>query len=537
MKKRVFSLFVFLIMLFMVGCSNDTPDPIDPTNNEDGKIVLTFVSDSIVEKSVEYTNNLEEYVPVKEGFDFVCWTIDGQDIDWDSFEKTLSIFYQKSIATEISLSARWKRHEYTINLNVNGGEELEPLKVEYKKSVSALPVPTKPDYTFLGWYSDEALTTEFDVTTSVEKDFTIYAKWIESQFKITYDTDGGTSVDPTIIDYNTALTSLPVVEKTGYIFKGWYSDKEMTKEYDLSTLIDKNITIYAKWEIIKLTVKYMQSSFPDATVDYGTGIANLPVATKEDHEFKGWYYDQALENQYKAGDPITENLTLYPKFSKLTYTVKFETNGGAELEDADIIRDTKLGNITTTRIGYRFKGWFKDSGLTVPFGFSDIVSENMTLYAGWEAIEYTITLNYCSPNSELTINNMLDEPIIAKYGNTLTIATPSISGYKFEGWYTSTSYTTKWTDEDTVNKSMTLYAKWSVITYTIQFETFVGIAVKDVVVKAGEKATRPANPTRSGYVFRGWFTDSSCTDGNQWDWNTVVTKDMTLYAKWQASLG
>ena len=307
---------------------------------------------------------------------------------------------------------------------------------------------------------------------------------------------------------------------------------------------NEDVTIYAKWEIIKLTVKFLQSDLADITVDYGSPISNLPVLTKDDHEFKGWYYDQALENKYVEGTPVTENISLYPKFSKLTFLVRFETNGGAPLEDMEIIRDTKLGNVTTTRLGYRFKGWYSDSNLSVPFGFNDIVSSNMVLYAGWEALEYEVTLNYCAPtyvdeNGELKPFDIVNEENTktVAYGSKLVIKTPSIKGYKFDGWYTSSTYKTPWNMDDPVTKSMTLYAKWSIVTCTIEFETFVGTAVKDIVVNLGEKATRPANPTRTGYTFRGWFTDRNCTDGNQWDWNTPVTKDMTLYAKWQENIG
>lgn len=553
MKKRIFGLLLLIVAIMFFGCG-EKPDPDDPVIIDKlGVITLNFVSDSVVERTVEYSNNFEAYTPAKEGFDFVCWTIDGEDIDWNSFEKSLSIFNQKSLATEITLVAKWTRHVFHISYEVNGGVELEPSGVEYKKSIETLPTPVKENYTFLGWYTDEEFTTPYDLTTSVESDFTLYAKWIDSFFTIKFDTDGGTEVEDVVVGYNTKLTAFPEVEKTGYVFKGWYSDSEFKNEYKLDTVVDKEYTIYAKWEIIKLTVKFLQSTFEDVVVDYGSGISNLPQPTKDEHTFRGWFKDQALENEYVANAPITENLTLYPKFSKNSYIVKFVTNGGSTIKDTEIICNTKLGNIISTRLGYRFTGWFKDSGLTTPFGFEDIVTSDMTLYAGWEALTYTVVLNYVAPTKEdelqgiitLDVNNT-DTDKVVSYGEKLTIKVPTVVGFKFDGWYTyydssNGEYRGEWNlSEDTVTKNMTLYAKWSIQTYTITLNYMDGKqppTIRTITVNAGERAQRPSEPTLNGFKFVGWYDGASYTTSNKWDWETPVTSDIILYAGWQEKIG
>ena len=553
MKKRIFGLLLLIVAIMFFGCG-EKPDPDDPVIIDKlGVITLNFVSDSVVERTVEYSNNFEAYTPAKEGFDFVCWTIDGEDIDWNSFEKSLSIFNQKSLATEITLVAKWTRHVFHISYEVNGGVELEPSGVEYKKSIETLPTPVKENYTFLGWYTDEEFTTPYDLTTSVESDFTLYAKWVDSFFTIKFDTDGGTEVEDVVVGYNTKLTAFPEVEKTGYVFKGWYSDSEFKNEYKLDTVVDKEYTIYAKWEIIKLTVKFLQSTFEDVVVDYGSGISNLPQPTKDEHTFRGWFKDQALENEYVANAPITENLTLYPKFSKNSYIVKFVTNGGSTINDTEIICNTKLGNIISTRLGYRFTGWFKDSGLTTPFGFEDIVTSDMTLYAGWDALTYTVVLNYVAPTKEdelqgiitLDVNNT-DTDKVVNYGEKITIKVPTVVGFKFDGWYTyydssNGEYRGPWNlSEDIVTKNMTLYAKWSIQTYTITLNYMDGKqppTVRTITVNAGERAQRPSEPTLNGFKFVGWYDGPSYTTSNKWDWETPVTSNIILYAGWQEKIG
>ena len=66
--------------------------------------------------------------------------------------------------------------------------------------------------------------------------------------------------------------------------------------------------------------------------------------------------------------------------------------------------------------------------------------------------------------------------------------------------------------------------------YTVKFDTLGGSEIDSVKVNSGGKLTKPADPTREGYTFEGWFTDKECTTA--YDFDTKVTKSFTLYAKW-----
>ena len=114
-------------------------------------------------------------------------------------------------------------------------------------------------------------------------------------------------------------------------------------------------------------------------------------------------------------------------------------------------------------------------------------------------------------------------------------AAPTKEGYRFGGWYYDNSGSkAKWNfDTDTVTRAMTLTAKW-VRTYTVTFETSGGSAVDPVTVDAVSSVTKPADPTKSGYTFGGWYKDSTLQ--TPWDFaNDTVTADTTLYAKWTAN--
>ena len=123
--------------------------------------------------------------------------------------------------------------------------------------------------------------------------------------------------------------------------------------------------------------------------------------------------------------------------------------------------------------------------------------------------------------------------IVAK-GSKLTEPALTKEGYRFSGWYydNNGSEATWNFDTDTVTRTMTLKAKW-VQTHTVTFETNGGSAVNAVTVDHNDIVVKPADPTKSGYTFAGWYKES--TYENPYDFNDAVTDNLTLYAKWTAN--
>ena len=68
--------------------------------------------------------------------------------------------------------------------------------------------------------------------------------------------------------------------------------------------------------------------------------------------------------------------------------------------------------------------------------------------------------------------------------------------------------------------------------YTVTFDTKGAVEISSQTVNEGEKATKPADPSKAGYEFAGWYTDEGCSAGNEYVFNTPVTADITIYAKW-----
>ena len=112
---------------------------------------------------------------------------------------------------------------------------------------------------------------------------------------------------------------------------------------------------------------------------------------------------------------------------------------------------------------------------------------------------------------------------------------PTREDYIFSGWYKDAEHTAAWDfDKDVVNGDITLYARWSEIAetvYTVTFDMDGGNEIEPVSVKADETVTEPANPVKIGYKFGGWYSDTE--KQSEYDFNTPVTDNITIYAKWE----
>ncbi len=130
----------------------------------------------------------------------------------------------------------------------------------------------------------------------------------------------------------------------------------------------------------------------------------------------------------------------------------------------------------------------------------------------------TVTFNY-NNGDNVTTSDYEKDDLVIKPTNPIKI------GYSFKGWYSDESCTTAWDFEnDVVTENMNLYAKW------VQIYT-VSINGTDTDVEKGAKIVKPTDPTKTGYVFKGWYKEEACTTAWNFE-NDVVNSNTTLYIKW-----
>ncbi len=217
------------------------------------------------------------------------------------------------------------------------------------------------------------------------------------------------------------------------------------------------------------------------------------------------------------------------------YKVSFDKNGGnGTTNDIEVLYGGVYGQLPTpTRTGYTFDGWYTavTGGSKVTATTTVTETTAHTLHAHWTANTYTVTYN----KNGGTITNE-SKYTSYTYGTGLTLPTPTRTGYRFGGWYTSSGLTgtaaTSISSTATGNK--TYYAKWTANTYTVTYNKNSGTITNESKYTSytyGTGLTLPT-PIRTGYTFGGWYTSSGLTGTAATSISSTTTGNKTYYAKW-----
>ncbi|TLS48216.1 hypothetical protein FE782_31920, partial [Paenibacillus antri] len=438
---------------------------------------------------------------------------------------------------------------------------------------TGVPVPgntgglAKLGHTFAGWNTAaDGSGTDYaagGTLTIGAADVTLYAKWTVNQYAVNFESNGGSPVESQSISYGRTAAEPAEPTKTGYTFAEWHTDADLTAAFDFAAPIGAaDITLYAKWTINSYTVTYDGNGSDGGTVptesshDYNTSVTvpgNPGGLTKTGHTFAGW--NTAADGngtQYATSDTFTigaADVTLYAKWTINSYAVTYEGNGatsGDVPEDSSHAYNTDAtapgnpGGLAKT--GHTFAGWNTAAdGSGTNYAESDMFTvgaADVTLYAKWTINSYAVkyegngaTSGDVPEDSSHVYNTDVTVP-----GNPGGLAK---TGHSFEGWSTEANGSgTNYAEADTFTISasnVTLYAKWTINQYTVNFESNGGSPVDGVTVHYGSAAVKPTDPTKTGYAFAGWYTDRDALS-QAFDFAVPIgAADVTLYAKWMVN--
>lgn len=267
-------------------------------------------------------------------------------------------------------------------------------------------------------------------------------------------------------------------------------------------------------------------------------VANYVAATKDGYLFLGWYLNNA---EYNFNTPVTKQITLVAKWQKIDnskpvvnnkYKIYFNSNGGTYVEEQEVLENNYVTRPNDPiKACYDFGGWYTDSSLTNYYSFNTPVSKSITLYAKWInngscTRKHTIIFE---SNGGSSVENqvVMDENVAVKPKD------PVKTCYDFGGWYTDSNLTHYYNFNTPVVKDIVLYAKWinnntCVKKYTVSFDSNGGNYIENVEVIEGKMVTRPSNPVRSGYIFKGWYYN-----GYEFNFKTKINHDYNLVAIWE----
>ena len=531
--------------------------------------------------------------PTKEGRRFFGWrtTNTRDDCNYssscyhDGEHFVANIQFPLQISQDITLYALWSpvaESDITVNFETNGGSSIASVTVATDNQFW-LDMTTKSGSTFTGWYTDAECKNLFTLRNGTYylsysefykvyyKQFndtgnytvTLYAGWAEEPCTVSFDTGVGIAVESLYVKKGSLLQNLPKAingdysANHSYTFLGWYKNIELTEKWNEETdTVEGDITLYAKFEAMDEgfyfpSVKLILEIFDT--------LGNLLYTDTETHindDCSGAEYNFAEVIQYNTNsdDTIPSLLAKLITASKLMlgavkhdveykigyqvpayapiYNVTFQSNGGAAVTKQSIFKGGKVVEpAEPTFAGNNFLGWFSDSALSQPWNFeTDTVQSDMTLYAKWSDQCNVYFMGWAGASTPLDTMTVTNGSIIMP--DTCPSAPIDI---KVDGWYKDTSFTEVWDfDNDTVTESDTyIYADWEYKTYTLTFETNGGSTVESQTIQYGNTATLPADPTKIGFYFTGWFNEHY-PDGYDWSNQAGFTHDMTLYAGWSA---
>ncbi|RJE87418.1 hypothetical protein D3P07_13825, partial [Paenibacillus sp. 1011MAR3C5] len=368
---------------------------------------------------------------------------------------------------DMTLYAKWTANTYTVSFLSNGGSAVAAQTIAYDDKVASPANPSKAGHTFAGWYTNSGLTTAWNFGTGlVKENLTLYAKWTANTYKVSFQSNGGSAVAAQTIAYDGKIVSPTNPSKAGHTFGGWYTNSGLTTAWNFGTgLVKGNMTLYAKWTVETYTVSFQSnggSAIAVQTIAYDGKVASPTNPSKAGHTFAGWYTNSGLTTAWNFGTGLVkENLTLYAKWTANTYKVSFQSNGGSAVAAQTIAYDGKIASPTNpSKAGHTFVNWYKDEKLTTLWVFAtDVVTEEITLYAGWDKEIYTVRFETTGGTE------IIDQRIAFEEGAVIP-ANPKKSGYTFAGWFKDEDFTLGWNFKtDVVTADMTLYAKWSKTVY------------------------------------------------------------------------
>jgi uncharacterized repeat protein (TIGR02543 family) len=358
--------------------------------------------------------------PVKQGYTFGGWNTKAD-------ASGSNVTANTAVTSNLSVYAKWIPISDTVTFNDQGATT--PVKPKTiivifpDSTISSLPTaPTRTGYTFEGWNTKaDSSGTQFTASTKVISTITVFAKWIPVSDTVTFNDQGATTpVKPKTIIVtfpDSTISSLPTAPtRTGYTFEGWNTKADGGgTPFSDTTLVTKTFTVYAKWLPISDTVTFNDQeattpvspkikivTFPDSTV----GLLPTPPS-KTGYNFANWYTKvdgggiKFTQNTI-VKTTVSKNITVFAKWIPISDTVIFDDQGATTPVNPKMIivtyPDNSIGTLPDepSKTHFTFHGWntrADGSGtkFTAKSTVNTTVIKNLTVYAKWNPVSYTVT--------------------------------------------------------------------------------------------------------------------------------------------------
>ncbi len=591
MKRLVLIMVLCFTMLSVILAGCMTTRPQNSSSSSTTQSVSTSSSSSEESFSSEQSSSSTESSSIDSSSS--SSSSSSEESSSSSSEESSSSSSSESSSTESSSgssssssSSSSQVKEYTIVFADEDGTELKSIivaegqAVEYEGEEPSKATTAEFTYTFAGWTDGTNNYAKDEELPLASKGVTYIAQFTSTvnQYVVTITQPTGGTItvkngtttisSGTKVDYGTTLT-LSNTASTGYTFKN-YTVNSKTQE-TTSVTISGATTITGAFTINSYTIKFNANSgdgtMSDLSMTYGTAKTLTANAfTKTGYTFLGWstsstatsatYTDKQSVNNLTATNGAT--VTLYAVWTESTntkYTVKhyqMDLDG----ENYTLFETENLTGTTNASVTPSVKSY---EGFTVPS------TQTVTIVAdGSSVVEYKYTRN----QYYLDINNYLDYDEETATGTSISDVSKSnigsfdvyvngelvkegvgdcyvqvyyasvyeikniksLDGYSYVGYIKAQGIATGTITGTTPSRNSSHRLIWKTNSYTITFNSNGGSSVTAITQNYNTTVTAPTAPTKTGYTFGGWYSDSGLTKA--YTFSKMPAENITLYAKW-----
>ena len=404
-------------------------------------------------------------------------------------------------------------------------------------TVTVDAVPTADGYTFSGWYYNGKLTESFVMPA---ENVTLTGTWTKDEvpptkYELSLDANEGAFADGSstyTAEFEEGQTVVTPGEptKNGYKFAGWVDANGNAASLP-SKMPANPVDLTASWSELYDITFVVDGETYDTAVDAGEAGDSIPVPskgepTKDGFTFAGWVDAQ--------GNPVTTipqgDTTVTAAWDEIIpdkYTIKYY-DGSALLkseqyEEGEVIADYA----PDAKEGYTFNGW---TGMPAD---GKMPAEDIVVHADWSVNKNDITLD--AGEGEFADGSSIFTEDDVAFGSSLSGIVPlepTREGYDFAGWVDANGNPAD-IPATMPDGEIDLKATWEIKEITITFdagdgEFADGESTKDVSGDYGSDINVPAEPTRDGFIFKGW--NGLPSDGK------MPAEDITVTAEWEAEI-